>query len=179
LSVPIFAVPFFAGLSGDDRTEIMLQTRSRKFAAGQQVSKEDDATDGMFVVLSGVFRVYLLGRGAGVLKKVLVFLKPGAYLGDFGLINGQPRSASVECEIDGGMLFLPALSFVKVESSRSSVAKIVMENLYRTVTDHKGIVYGNEELRQRIRAAQIPPTVHNVKAICKMLRVNNYSIARS
>jgi len=169
LSVPIFAGPFFAGLSGDDRTEIMLQTRSGKFAAGQQVSKEDDATDGMFV----------LGRAAGVLKKVLVFLKPCAYLGDFGLINGQPRSASVECEIDGGMLFLPALSFVKVESSRSSVAKIVMENLYRTVTDHKGIVYGNEELRQRIRAAQIPPTVHNVKAICKMLRVNNYSIARS
>jgi len=179
MSVPISAVPFFAGLSGDDLTEIMLQTRSRKFAAGQQVFKEDDAPDGMYVVLSGAFRVYLLGRGAGVLKKVLVSLKPGAHVGEFGLIDGQPRSASVEYEIDGEMLFLPAPSFVKVVSLRPSVAKIVTENLCRTVTNQKGMVYKNEELRQRIRAAQIPPTVDNMKALCKMLRLNNYTIARS
>lgn len=179
MSVPISAVPFFAGLSGEDLTEIMLQTRSRKFTSGQQVFKEDDAPDGMYVVLSGVFRVYVLGRGAGGSKKVLAALKPGAHVGEFGLIDGQQRSASVDCEVDGEMLFLPAPSFVKVLSSRPTVAKTVAENLCRTVSSQKGMVYKNEELRQRIRTAQIPPTLDNMKALCKMLRINNYTIARS
>jgi len=179
MSVPISAVPFFAGLSGEDLTEIMLQTRGRKFNAGDQVFKEDDAPDGMYVVLSGAFRVYVLGRGASGSKKVLASLKPGAHVGEFGLIDGQPRSASVDCEVDGEMLYLPAPSFVKVVGSRPSVARIVTENLCRTVTSQKGMVYKNEELRQRIRAGQIPPTVDNMKALCKMLRVNNYTIARS
>jgi len=179
MSVPISAVPFFAGLSGDDLTEIMLQTRSRKFAAGQQVFKEDDAPDGMYVVLSGAFRVYLLGRGAGLPKKVLASLKPGAHVGEFGLIDGQPRSASVECEINGESLFLAAPSFMRVVSSRPSVAQTVTENLCRTVCNQKGIVYKNDELRQRIRAAQIPPTIDNMKALCRMLRANNDTIARS
>jgi CRP-like cAMP-binding protein len=177
--VPISAVPFLAGLPGVDLTEIMLQTRSRRFAAGEQVFKEDDPPDGMYVVLSGAFRVYVLGRGAGLPKKVLASLKPGAHVGEFGLIDGQPRSASVECEIDGESLFLPAASFVRVVSSRPSVAQIVTENLCRTVSNQKGIVYKNEELRQRIRTAQIPPTIDNMKALCKMLRASNYTIARS
>jgi CRP-like cAMP-binding protein len=99
-------------------------------------------------------------------------------VGEFGLIDGQPRSASVECEIDGESLFLPAASFVRVVSSRPSVAQIVTENR-RTVSNQKGIVYKNEELRQRIRTAQIPPTIDNMKALCKMLRASNYTIARS
>jgi len=179
MSVPISAVPFFSGLSGEDLTEIMLQTRSRQFVAGEQVFKEDDEPDGMYVVLSGAFRVYVLGRGAGGSKKVLATLKPGAHVGEYGLIDGQQRSASVDCEVGGEMLFLPAPSFVKILALRPTVARIVVENLCRTVSSQKGMVYKNEELRQRIRTAQIPPTLDNMKALCKMLRLNNYTIARS
>ncbi|MFZ9378661.1 MAG: hypothetical protein ACO25E_07670, partial [Burkholderiaceae bacterium] len=72
-----------------------------------------------------------------------------------------------------------APAFVKVVSSRPGVAKTVTENLCRTVASQKGMIYKTEELKQRIRSAQIPPTVDNMKAMCKMLRVNNYTIARS
>jgi CRP-like cAMP-binding protein len=147
-------------MSGEDLAEIMLLTRTKKFAAGQQVFKEDDAPDGMYVVLSGAFRVYVLSRGVGMPKKVLANLRHGAHVGEFGLIDGQPRSASLECEADGDLIFLPAPAC-------------------RTVASQKGMIYKTEELKQRIRSAQIPPTVDNMKAMCKMLRVNNYTIARS
>lgn len=179
MAVPISEVPFFAGMSGEDLAEIMLLTRTKKFAAGQQVFKEDDAPDGMYVVLSGAFRVYVLSRGVGMPKKVLANLRHGAHVGEFGLIDGQPRSASLECEADGDLIFLPAPAFVKLVVSRPGVAKTVTENLCRTVASQKGMIYRTEELKQRIRSAQIPPTVDNMKAMCKMLRVNNYTIARS
>lgn len=178
MSVPISAVPFFTGLTGPDLTEIMLQTRSRKYVEGQLVFREDDPPDGMYVVLSGGFRVFVLGRGASSSKKVLAALKPGAHVGEFGLIDGQQRSASVDCELDGEMLFLPAPSFVKVLASRPTVAKVVVENLCRTVSSQKGMIYKSEDLRKRIQAAQIPPTIDNMKALCKMLRLNNYTISR-
>jgi CRP-like cAMP-binding protein len=112
-------------------------------------------------------------------KKVLASLKPGAHVGEFGLIDGQPRSASLECEAKGELLFLPEATFVKVVGSRPSVAKTVTENLCRSVANQKGMIYKTEELRNRIRSGQIPPTVENMKAMCKMLRVSNYTIARS
>ena len=166
-------------MSDEDLAEIMLLTRSKKFLAGQQVFKEDDTPDGMYVVLSGLFRVYVVSRSAGMPKKVLASLKPGAHVGEFGLIDGQPRSASLECEAKGELLFLPEATFVKVVGSRPSVAKTVTENLCRTVANQKGMIYKTEELRNRIRSGQIPPTVENMKAMCKMLRVSNYTIARS
>ncbi|MEY3706872.1 MAG: hypothetical protein RL585_1429 [Pseudomonadota bacterium] len=179
MSSAISSVPFFAGMSDEDLAEIMLLTRSKKFLAGQQVFKEDDAPDGMYAVLSGLFRVYVLSRAAGMPKKVLANLRQGAHVGEFGLIDGQPRSASLECEVPGELLFLPEAAFVKVVGSRPSVAKTVTENLCRTVANQKGMIYKTEELRNRIRSAQIPPTLDNMKAMCKMLRVSNYTIARS
>ena len=180
MAVPISEVPFFSGMSGEDLAEIMLLTRAMAFSAGQQVFKEDDEPDGMYVVLSGLFRVYVLGKGSGATpKKLLATLKQGAHVGEFGLIDGQPRSAALECETAGQLLFLPAAAFVKVVSARPGVAKTVTENLCRTVASQKGMIYKTDELKQRIRSAQIPPTVDNMKAMCKMLRVNNYTIARS
>ncbi|MBU6381614.1 MAG: cyclic nucleotide-binding domain-containing protein [Betaproteobacteria bacterium] len=179
MAVPISEVPFFDGMSGEDLAEIMLLTRTKTFAAGQQVFKEDDDPDGLYVVLSGLFRVYVLSRGVGMPKKVLASLKQGAHVGEFGLIDGQPRSASLECESAGDLLFLPAPAFVKIVGSRAGVAKTVTENLCRAITNQKGMIYKTEELKQRIRSGQIPPTVDNMKALCKMLRVSNYTISRS
>jgi len=179
MAVPISEVPFFDGMSGEDLAEIMLVTRTRAFVSGEQVFGEDDNPDGMYVVLSGSFRVYVLSRSGLMSKKVLASLRRGAHVGEFGLIDGQPRSASLECEESGQLLFLPAPAFVKVVGSRPGVAKTVTENLCRTVANQKGMIYKTEELKQRIRNAQIPPTVDNMKAMCKMLRVNNYTIARS
>jgi len=179
MAVPISEVPFFAGMSGDDLAQLMLLTRSKKYAAGEQVFKEDDEPDGLYVVLVGAFRVYVIGRGVGIPKKTLAILGQGAHVGEFGLIDGQHRSASLECETAGELLFLPAPAFVKIVASRPGVAKTVTENLCRTVANQKGIIYKSEELRQRVRSLQIPPTLDNMKALCKMLRVNNYNISRS
>ena len=55
MAVPISEVPFFSGMSGEDLAEIMLLTRAMAFSAGQQVFKEDDEPDGMYVVLSKDF----------------------------------------------------------------------------------------------------------------------------
>ncbi|NCZ75259.1 MAG: hypothetical protein EBX65_07200, partial [Betaproteobacteria bacterium] len=39
MAVPISEVPFFDGMSGEDLAEIMLLTRTKTFAAGQQVER--------------------------------------------------------------------------------------------------------------------------------------------
>ena len=179
MAVPISQVPFFDGMSGEDLAQLMLLTKTKKYAAGEQVFKEDDEPDGLYVVLLGTFRVYVIGRGPGIPKKTLAILKQGAHVGEFGLIDGQLRSASLECETAGELLFLPAPAFVKIVASRQGVAKTVTENLCKTVANQKGMIYKNDELRQRVRNLQIPPTLDNMKALCKMLRLNNYTIARS
>lgn len=179
MSLLIAEVPLFKNLSGEDITIVMAQTQEKKFQKGQTVFAEDDEADGLYIVMSGSFSVFVLSRAAGMLRKHLANLKLGMHVGELALIDGQPRSAGVECEADGEMLYLPAKAFLKLLSDRPNIAELVTHNLCGMISGHKAVNYSSEELKQRIRDRRIPPTAANLKALCKLLRASNYNFERA
>lgn len=179
MSLLIAEVPLFKNLSGEDITIVMAQTQVKKFQKGQTVFAEDDEADGLYIVMSGSFSVFVLSRSAGMLRKPLASLKPGMHVGELALIDGQPRSAGVECDADGEMLYLPARAFLKLLSDRPSIADLITHNLCSMITASKSVSYSSEELKQRIKDRRIPPTAANLKALCKLLRAGNYNFERA
>jgi CRP-like cAMP-binding protein len=179
MSLLIAEVPLFRNLSGEDITIVMAQTEEKSYRQGQTVFAEDDEADGLYVVMSGSFTVFVVSRASGMMRKPLATLKLGMHVGELALIDGQPRSAGVECTADGELLFLPAKAFLKLLEERPNITELVTKNLCNMISNHKAVSYSSEELKQRIRDGRIPPTSANLKALCKLLRTSNYSYERA
>jgi CRP-like cAMP-binding protein len=106
-TAPIGAISFFKGLGTGDLITIMQYTKTEDIEANTTVFHLGDPPNGLYVILKGRLRVYVPGK-AGAPQKTLVVLEPGACVGEFGLIDGQPRSASVDTIEMTQLLFLPA-----------------------------------------------------------------------
>ena len=87
-------VPLFAGLTSDDLTSIVAAGRKITLGTGQMVFREGDASDGLYLILSGSVQVYK-PNGDGTEVNLLT-VGVSEYFGELALIDGGPRSASVE-----------------------------------------------------------------------------------
>jgi CRP/FNR family cyclic AMP-dependent transcriptional regulator len=102
-------VPLFERLSGDELEKLESLTTRKKFPSGTAVFFEDDPSDSLYVVLSGsakVFRTSEDGR-----DRIMTILRPGDAFGELAMIEGQPRSATVQTLEDTEMLVLTRKDF--------------------------------------------------------------------
>jgi len=127
------------------------------------------------VILKGRLRVYVPGK-AGAPQKTLVVLEPGACVGEFGLIDGQPRSASVDTIEMTQLLFLPAPAFEIIVKTNPTVAKNVVSNLCKSIKTQKNLVYASDQDKQRIEREDLPPTLEVMQILSALLRYHNKRI---
>lgn len=93
-AIPLAAVGAFAGLSESALAFIERTAQNRRFATGQMLLRQGDPSDCMHVILSG--RVTLERTHPHMLERVtLAELGPGEVVGEMGLLDGEPRSATV------------------------------------------------------------------------------------
>jgi CRP-like cAMP-binding protein len=93
-------------------------------------------------------------------------------VGEFGLIDGETRSASVSVIEGGEILFLPALAFGIILDQQPHIADAVCGFLCDRVmglpklklTSEKGIL---------IKEKRVKPTLSNMKALCQIVREHN------
>ncbi len=78
---------------------------SRMFSAGELLFHEGDASDAMYLLLSGQLKVF--ARNANGREVVYSVLGPGELLGEM-LLDGGPRSASVEALVASECLVVDA-----------------------------------------------------------------------
>ncbi len=69
------------------------------FPKGSCIMREGDPGDGAYVIDAGEVRVEARAA-SGALEHELCYLKPGELLGEFSLLDGQPRSASAFAHTD-------------------------------------------------------------------------------
>lgn len=102
-------VPLFERLSRAELQKLAMLTQRKKFAAGTAIFFQDDPSDSLYVVLSGsakVFRTSEDGR-----DRIMTTLRAGDAFGELAMIEGQPRSASVQTLEDTEMLVLKRKDF--------------------------------------------------------------------
>ena len=106
----------FAPLSPAERERLGAGARVLRFAAGETVVREGDATSSMFLIASGRAAVSVKGDSAGSQKVAL--LEAGTAFGEISLLTGEPRTATVRA-IDESVL---------VEIDKATLAPILRAN---------------------------------------------------
>ncbi len=101
-------IPFFASLDEVTRLRLAEQLEPVHVVAGDVVMAQDDAGDGLFLLLSGRLRVSVAADGA---ERVLHDLTRGAIVGEIALLSDRPRSATVRAVRDSDLLLLRVSAF--------------------------------------------------------------------
>src|SRR5438309_9729988 len=87
------AVPLFASVPEEQLRMLTVVVTRKSVSRSTTIMAGGDATDSLYIVLSGRLKVMMSDSdGEGV---ILAILGPGEFLGELGLIDGTPRSASV------------------------------------------------------------------------------------
>jgi len=92
----------------DVRT-LVSHARPRMFERGQVVFQRGDEADGLYVIVSGEFRVVL--EGAEGKEYTLSVIGPGDVLGDLPLLDGMGRTATAIASTPVQSLFVSAEDF--------------------------------------------------------------------
>jgi CRP-like cAMP-binding protein len=87
-------VPLFSGLEASDLNRLGKILVPRQYESGETIIKEGDEAVGFFIISSGKVRVVKdLGGGK---EQALATLTPGEFFGETALLDGYPRTATVQ-----------------------------------------------------------------------------------
>ncbi len=116
------AQPLFAGLSDEVKQRILALTRRIELDEGHRIVTEDTPGDSAYIVLEG--RVRVVQRGRQVRE-----LGPGSVFGELSLIDGAPRSATIETAMPAVCLELQREHLWRLFEEQPSVMAQVMRGL--------------------------------------------------
>lgn len=102
-------IPLFSRLSDAEREKLGSLMVHKTFKAGTAVFFQDDPSDSLYVVLSGSAKVFRTSEDGK--DRVLSWLRPGEAFGELAMIEGLPRSASVQAVKETEMLALSRRDF--------------------------------------------------------------------
>jgi CRP-like cAMP-binding protein len=129
-------VALFAALEPGLRARVAAATTTRRYRRGQILFLEDEPGDFLLVLQRGavsVFRTAASGERA-----VLTVVRPPEVLGEVALLDGAPRSASVEAIEDTVALALSRSGFLDLVHSQPALLEAVLRSfgaLVRRLTD--------------------------------------------
>lgn len=111
----------FSGLADDQIRAITSTTRIQRFTEGEDLVRQGDTGDSMYVVRSGRVRVMVTAGGGD--SRLVARLGPGEYFGEMSLLTGEPRNASVVADTETEVLAITKSNFSSIISSDSTVVK--------------------------------------------------------
>lgn len=127
-------LPLFAGLNGEELTAVAQQLRVERYESGEDVFRQGDAADDLYVVLSGQVEVLL--DGVGQKSRRLKFLNPGEHFGELAFLSEDARSATVRATEPTLLYTLSSARSAALLSSLPRLAELIEKAGGRTNLDH-------------------------------------------
>lgn len=103
--VALESINLFRSLAPDELRALHTITQEHRFAAGNEIFREGDPGDGVYVVSDGL--VEISGLVSGGARRVFSQLGPGEIFGEMAVIEDRPRSATVTALKDTLVYFIP------------------------------------------------------------------------
>jgi CRP-like cAMP-binding protein len=120
-------VPLFSLLTDDQARAISDGVVKRRYRRGELIVEQGKMSNALFILLTGRARVLTSDdRGREV---ILAVLKSGDYVGEMSLIDNQPHSASVRCELQSDILILGQAEFARCLPENSTLSYAIMRGL--------------------------------------------------
>jgi CRP/FNR family cyclic AMP-dependent transcriptional regulator len=127
------AVPLFSSFPEDQLRMLAAVVTRRTATRSTTVMAGGDATDSLYIVLSGRLKVMM--SDAEGKEVILSILGPGEFFGEMGLIDDSPRSASVVAIESCELLSIAKRDFKKCLADNFEMAMAVMRGLVRRLRE--------------------------------------------
>ena len=99
---------FKSGLAPADLVDVIAGAKVETVRAGQVMIKEGDAGDDIFIIRSGSM---VVEKSIGGKPVFLSYVPAGSYVGEMGVIEGSPRSATVRAAVKSDVIRLAGEPF--------------------------------------------------------------------
>lgn len=159
----VAGIDLFAALTEDERRALAPAMHPCRYVDGEVLFRKGDAADSLYVLTAGRLRV--VDDDPGDAGKTLATLAAPAYVGEMGLLTGQPRMATVLAEGGVAAMRLDKAGFDAILRNRPEVVEALSEALARRQAENdatlralglreraEGDVGRARELVRRIRA---------------------------
>jgi len=125
--VTLEASKLFSQLSPAELGALRQVARERTFAAGQEMFKEGDDGDGLYVVRDGLVEI------SGVLehRERLVYhqIGPGDVFGEMAVIENKPRSACATAKVETAVYFIPGAEVLALAQRSPTLALALLREI--------------------------------------------------
>ena len=127
------AVPLFTSFPEDQLRVLATMVMRRSAPRSTTIMAGGDPTDSLYIVLSGRLKV-MMSDSEGK-EVILSILGPGEFFGEMGLIDEEPRSASVVTMEPCELLAVSKRDFNKCLAENFEMAMAVMRGLVRRLRE--------------------------------------------
>ena len=127
------AVPLFASLPEEQLRMLATVVTRRSAPRSSTIMAAGDATDSLFIVLSGRLKVMMSDSDGK--EVILAILAAGEFFGEMGLIDDEPRSASVVTLEPCELLSVAKRDFRKCMAENFEMSMAVMRGLVRRLRE--------------------------------------------
>ena len=122
-------VPLFSSLSDEQLALLQPYLQQRTYPRSAFILRAGEETDALYIILSG--RVKILIPDDQGREVILAVLSPSEFFGEMGLLDDQPRSASVETLETCQMLRFSKAGFTSCLKDNFELAMLIMRNLVK------------------------------------------------
>ena len=127
------SVPLFSGVPEEQLRLLTTVVTRRSTTRGSIIMAAGDPTDSLYIILSGRLKVMM--SDADGKEVILSILGPGEFFGEMGLIDDNPRSASVVAIEPCELLAITRRDFKKCMTDNAEMAVAVMRGLVRRLRE--------------------------------------------
>jgi len=127
------SVPLFVSFPDEQLRALATLVTRRSAPRGSLIMAAGDATESLYVVVSGRLKV-MMGDAEGK-EVILSLIGPGEFFGEMGLIDDSPRSASVIAIEPCELLSLSRRDFKKCMTENFDMTMAVMKGLVRRLRE--------------------------------------------
>jgi CRP-like cAMP-binding protein/Fe-S-cluster-containing hydrogenase component 2 len=143
-------IPMLAKVQKQHMRELLLQTTVHQLPSWQDVFKENDFTDSLYMILDGEVGISFSSRGVPLL------LKRGAFFGEMSLFSGRRRSGTVMTVSSTRLLEVPRKAMLQLMASEPSVKRFLDETfIARAIQTHLIQESGEDFVQELAQRAEI------------------------
>lgn len=114
----------FGGLDEDELRRLAGIARETNLSAGTALFEQGDESDGLFVVASGIVRIYLTAEDGR--EATINLLEEGEVIGEIAILDGLPRSAGAAALTDAKLIFVPTVPFCDLIDNSTKLSRQII-----------------------------------------------------
>jgi CRP/FNR family transcriptional regulator, cyclic AMP receptor protein len=122
-------IPLFSSFTDAQLASLLSYAQHRKYPRGSYIVRAGEETDALYIILSG--RVKILIPNEEGREVILSSMGPSEFFGEMGMLDDQPRSASVEALEPCEMLRISKAAFMDTLRNNFDAAMLIIRNLVR------------------------------------------------